>query len=510
MLERREFLGRAAVAAAILLVAFAVAVLAQAPARGMVSLKSKTWGVSVDLTGFQIEINETRADGRRYLFAAKKDAGFGFSIFLEEMIPGAKVKGCRENLELRAQSKDFEKTDVKLSERDKWTVLEYVIPKHQGVAIRQKNIFLCQLRDEVFIDLHLSKTSYEPPDAASLQAVIDSLEIREGITRTVMDYMEVASRHYLSRNYKLAIPSYAKALELEKQSPQLEKKLWYVLIDNLGIAYGSTGEVQKAKEIFEYGLSKDAEYPLFYYNLACAYAEMGDKEQTVANLKKAFERKANLLPGEEMPDAATDDSFQKLMKDRDFRDFVNSLQKTPAAAGFANPAKGAPPAAGEANELREVFKIIKTDSGSSVRGTLRDQSGPISDAEIVLQSMKDDRCVEAFNSKAPTEKDVKVLRSCLKDLPPVRPDANGTFEIKDLRPGIYNLRILWNIQPKPKELPAVYRDGGFLVMCSATKDPSGRYDALAQVEPFRIRNKESAVIQFFDERKHVITLQGRP
>jgi hypothetical protein len=54
-----------------------------------------------------------------------------------------------------------------------------------------------------------------------------------------------------------------------------------VLVDNLGMAYGITGDLKKASEIFEYGLSKDDTYPMFYYNLACTYAEMNDLDNTI-------------------------------------------------------------------------------------------------------------------------------------------------------------------------------------------------------------------------------------
>ena len=131
--------------------------------------------------------------------------------------------------------------------------------------------------------------------------------------------------HNPVRQFKSAIDPEAQALELEKVNPTLEKVLWYVLVDNLGMSYGTTGNLQKAKETFEYGLSKDPEYPLFYYNLACTYAEMDDATEAKDYLKKAFDHKANTLPGESMPDPRTDDSFQKLMKNKEFREFAETL-----------------------------------------------------------------------------------------------------------------------------------------------------------------------------------------
>jgi hypothetical protein len=68
------------------------------------------------------------------------------------------------------------------------------------------------------------------------------------------------------------------------------------------MAYGVTGDLKPAKETFEYGLSEDPQYPMFYCNMACTCAEMNDLQNTMAYLKKAFEYKANVIRGEGMPD----------------------------------------------------------------------------------------------------------------------------------------------------------------------------------------------------------------
>lgn len=103
--------------------------------------------------------------------------------------------------------------------------------------------------------------------------------VRESLTlcqRTSFELLQQASRLYLQHDYKGAIGTYSQALELEKVNAKLDKTLWYVLIDNLGMSYGITRDLQEAKETFNYGVSKDPTYPLFYYNLACTYAEMND------------------------------------------------------------------------------------------------------------------------------------------------------------------------------------------------------------------------------------------
>jgi tetratricopeptide (TPR) repeat protein len=78
--------------------------------------------------------------------------------------------------------------------------------------------------------------------------------------------------------------------------------LWRVLVDNLGMAYGITGDLNKAEATFRYGLSKDATYPMFFYNIACVYGERNDLENALLYLNKAHTFRANSIPGEGLPD----------------------------------------------------------------------------------------------------------------------------------------------------------------------------------------------------------------
>jgi len=108
-----------------------------------------------------------------------------------------------------------------------------------------------------------------------------------------------------------SIPEYEKARTLSGASGGLELVNRRILGDQLGMAYGLTGRLEDAKRHFEAAIVADPDYPLYYYNLACAEAELGDLDGTLANLKKAHEHRANVLPGESLPDPRQDDSFKK-------------------------------------------------------------------------------------------------------------------------------------------------------------------------------------------------------
>jgi hypothetical protein len=64
---------------------------------------------------------------------------------------------------------------------------------------------------------------------------------------------------------------------------------------------------------------------LNYYNRACAFAEEGVKTKALANLDLAFQRKANVLKGEQMPDPRLDSLFKKYALDADFVKLMKKL-----------------------------------------------------------------------------------------------------------------------------------------------------------------------------------------
>src|SRR5256714_1056193 len=157
-------------------------------------------------------------------------------------------------------------------------------------------------------------------------AAQDRADLKKGDPET-LKLMEQASRFYLEGDYQRAIPPYQKSLDREKSNRTLSDTIWRVLVDNLGMSYGISGNLKKAKETFEYGLSKDAKYPVFHYNMACTYAEMDDVDNAIEYLRHAFQYKDNMIKGETFPDPWTDDSFQRFMKNDKFVSALREMSR---------------------------------------------------------------------------------------------------------------------------------------------------------------------------------------
>ena len=142
---------------------------------------------------------------------------------------------------------------------------------------------------------------------------------------TLNDKFIYATVLYNTHQYRASVPIYADYLQSlpHDEATKIQRR---VATDNMGMALGVSGDVDGARKIFEDATKLDPDYPLNYYNLACADAEQGKAKDAQLHLQQAFDRKANTLPGEHLPDPTQDDSIQKLKSNKEFWAFVQALK----------------------------------------------------------------------------------------------------------------------------------------------------------------------------------------
>lgn len=311
-----------------------------AEARTILSLPGKSWGVALGLAGYDISINALKGDGRRYVMASHRDTGVNVSATLEPTREPATATGCIAYLETLSKSPLARLgRDTKLTTTSTLPSLEYTVQEFQGVKLAQRHVHLCYPKDNVYMDLHLSKVQFTPADEAHFRAFLDTVRIEPApatatspsptaahASRSALAFFKGGSEFYYQGSYPQAIQLYEQALDIEKANPQLDRITWRILIDNLGIAYGISGKLAQARTIFEYGIQEDHTYPLFHYNLASTFAELNDREHAMVSLRTAFRHRKNHNPGEPgLPDPRRDASFKRLMADDDFRKFLDRL-----------------------------------------------------------------------------------------------------------------------------------------------------------------------------------------
>jgi tetratricopeptide (TPR) repeat protein len=130
---------------------------------------------------------------------------------------------------------------------------------------------------------------------------------------------------FYQQKFKEAVGPYGKARELNASTKQLDQTNERVLTDQLGMAYGISGNLKKAESVFKDAITKDQDFALYHYNLACTYAEMGDLDKTITTLSDAYDRRENLLPGETFPDPRKDDSFQRYLNNPKFQELLKHM-----------------------------------------------------------------------------------------------------------------------------------------------------------------------------------------
>jgi tetratricopeptide (TPR) repeat protein len=280
----------------------------------------------IQTDGFVLDRTQIADDGfGTMMMASNRTTGVIMSVFLEKAPRKGDSHEARKYYWGKTDKNTPKKDDIKLSDFGDLPIVEYAVKEFQGVRANQKSVNAYLAKGDVWIDVHLSKVQFSAGDQVLFDSILKSIRIDESSGPNSMAYAQYGSGAYLKGDYKTAIRHYAKAVELNKQDHQMKQIIWRVVVDNLGMAYGMTGDLTNAKKTFEYGLSEEPDYPMFHYNMGCTYGEMGDVDQAIASLRKAFSLTANMNAGESMPNPATDSSFKRFLKNDKFRAFLSEI-----------------------------------------------------------------------------------------------------------------------------------------------------------------------------------------
>jgi len=302
--------------------------------------------IDVGPTNFETRV---RPDGKEVQLQALKRADhLIISAFLQKVDFPAGPEKCRDEWWPGTQKAlAVQRGNLQESTKDGIARVESVIHEFQGVEAHQKDLHGYLGSRDLCAEIHISKPGFKPEDQKLFEQVLETVKLlpdeaatssttssganaavgAPGPSQDTAYYFSQGSQFYLQRNYMVAAEYYQRALNLEKQNRTLSKDMFRVLVDNLGMSYGISGKLPQAKQIFEYGLTQDTEYPLFYYNLACTYGEMGNMNKSLEQLRLAYKYKANMIAGETFPDPLRDDSFRNFVDNDKFVKAVNEMQR---------------------------------------------------------------------------------------------------------------------------------------------------------------------------------------
>lgn len=268
------------------------------------------------------EIGVRALDGTGVMF-------LGFLFLFPEQAPMTSAK-CRDGV-MEPEKKTNPRLRVVNSIDGKPAVVTYTSPGRNGQTHYMVRAFVATA--DVCGDLEFSSERPLSIEDSRVKAILASYRLYEEYVPQYKDAWFYAQVLYDSKAYGAAAPIYETALEKlndgvgAKAGPLDIKTARRLLTDQAGMSYGMSGNIAKARALFEKGIAADPEYPLYYYNLACADAEEQNLAGARKHLEAAFARRANVNAGETMPDPTEDDSFKPYRGDKGFWDFLLTLRK---------------------------------------------------------------------------------------------------------------------------------------------------------------------------------------
>lgn len=270
-------------------------------------------------------------DGRRPLAQYTKGPGIAVSFILFENLSGnPTAQGCREDALAPILQKDAKliskRTDgeIKTAGGQSLAISSYLLDMGMADA-RQANLFGFAGDAKTCAEMHISGISGGAAEQDVMKSLLAAFAPNVAYQPNAIDYFRIGS--ILFKNTpKLAVPYYQASLRAMPNDAKLSTPR-RVVTDQLVMSLGMSGDTKGARVVAEKAIIADPDYPLNYYNLACADAEEGNAAQAKIHLRQAFDRRANVIQGETMPDPTQDDSILKLKNNPSFWAFVQSLPR---------------------------------------------------------------------------------------------------------------------------------------------------------------------------------------
>jgi hypothetical protein len=283
--------------------------------------------------GFKVIESSAKPNGQEIGIRGKDESGrltfLGFLFLFPDQAPLTSAK-CRDGVlnperKSNATLKVLGTSEITQSSSLPVSLVSYTTQGRNGKSAYMVRGFVAT--GDICGDLEFYSDTPISAGDADLKKIFASYQFDENYAPGFNDAFVYAQILYNAHLYKAAAPIFETALAQLKQAPGVDvSTMKRVVTDQAGMAYGMSGNIKKARTIFENGIGEDPGYPMYYYNLACADAEEKNLDDARKHLREAFDRKTNVLHGESMPDPTTDDSFLPYRDNKDFWALLEGLR----------------------------------------------------------------------------------------------------------------------------------------------------------------------------------------
>ncbi len=250
-------------------------------------LPGKNWALEINTPGFEIESKDMAPSGDSiWVFASNKDTGLLLSASLLKEPARGDSTACREYYWNKVKQTPGKKVNIKMFEIGEMAIVEHLVPEFGGIPLNQKHLNAYSAREDICINIHLSKIHFEPKDDVLFRSILNQINIARVDTKTLSsisakDLLEAGHQYAINNKLDQAFDAFNKAISLD---PNLS--MAYV---NRGNIYDMKGQFEKAMEDYKKAISLDPKNSQAYYDRGLAFGRSGNSDAAIKDFSKAID-----------------------------------------------------------------------------------------------------------------------------------------------------------------------------------------------------------------------------
>lgn len=187
------------------------------------------------------------------------------------------------------------------------------------------------VRDGTGVLFRYMAPKIDEKDEQFFYAILDSVRLFDASSpSSSYDHFTLGEEFYRRKQQTEAVAALGRALVLEHKQRTLPQPQWRRLVMTLANALGADDEPQRAREILEYGVATEPNYPYFHHGLARLHSYFDNLDGVLAELEKVYQylpSNSKSFSAWPIPDPLLDPAFQKYADDPKFRDTMKALKK---------------------------------------------------------------------------------------------------------------------------------------------------------------------------------------
>jgi len=135
------------------------------------------WTLTLPKDGLVLQQRQVKPDGSSAYFAlVDEKQKLSISLFIEPVNECKDSKACRDMVWKLGNPSWENPQNVVQSEIDGVSYFEFFMPSFQGVPVKQQHLYAEFVKDGFWVDLHISKVSYQPEEHLLFERIIKSIK----------------------------------------------------------------------------------------------------------------------------------------------------------------------------------------------------------------------------------------------------------------------------------------------------------------------------------------------